>query len=52
MNLDFHAWFGTHTADLKTSHWERGNFVSRCTRCGRPMIKLPGTDWKLGESRR
>jgi hypothetical protein len=46
----FHTLFGAHTADTKTSHWERGHFVSKCTGCGRPMIKLPGTAWRLGEA--
>ena len=51
MTFSLHNLFGTHTADTKVSRWDRGNFVSRCTTCGRPMIKLPGTDWKLGEGR-
>lgn len=52
MRSFFHDWFGSHVADTRTSHWERGQFVSRCTRCGRPMIKLPGIAWKLGEADR
>ena len=45
--MSFHAWFGSHVADLKASHWDRGSFVSRCTVCERPMIKLPGLAWQL-----
>lgn len=45
--MSLHDWFGRHTADLKSSHWERGSFVSNCTACGRPMIKLPGLSWQL-----
>lgn len=45
--MSLHDWFGRHVADLKWSHWERGSFVSRCTVCDRPMIKLPGLTWQL-----
>ena len=45
--MTLHNWFGRHVADLHTSHWERGNFVSNCTLCGREMIKLPGLDWQI-----
>ena len=42
-----HAWFGSHVADTRASHWDNGHFVSRCTACGRAMEKLPGLDWRL-----
>jgi hypothetical protein len=45
--MSLHDWFGRHVADLKTSHWDRGRFVSRCTLCGAAMIKLPGLPWKI-----
>ncbi len=45
--MNFHALFGTHTADLKASHWSHGHFVSACTRCDKQMIKLPGQPWRL-----
>ena len=45
-----HALLGRHVADLSDSHWDQGHFVSRCTRCGRAMIKLPGLTWRLRES--
>jgi hypothetical protein len=46
--VSLHDWLGRHIADLKTSHWDRGNFVSNCTVCGRAMIKLPGLPWQVG----
>ena len=46
--MSLHDWLGRHIADLKTSHWDRGNFVSNCTVCGRAMIKLPGLPWQVG----
>jgi hypothetical protein len=48
----FHTLFGAHVADTKASHWERGHFVTRCTTCGKPMIKLPGMPWQLGDAAR
>ncbi|HEX8525803.1 hypothetical protein [Allosphingosinicella sp.] len=48
--MRLHDWFGRHVADLKFSHWDCGHFVSRCTQCGREMIKLPGLTWRLRES--
>ena len=45
--MSLHTWFGRHTADLKTSHWDGGYFVSRCTLCAQPMVKLPGLPWRL-----
>ena len=48
--MTLHSWFGRHVADLQTSHWERGNFVSNCTLCGREMIKLPGLNWQIRAS--
>ena len=48
--MTFHDLFGTHVADLKTSRWELGYFVSSCTKCDRPMVKLPGMPWRLRSS--
>jgi hypothetical protein len=45
--VSLHEWFGRHAADHKASHWDRGSFVSHCTVCERPMIKLPGLSWQL-----
>jgi hypothetical protein len=45
--MSFHDWFGAHVANLKTSHWEVGYFVTECTKCGRAMVKLPGLPWRL-----
>lgn len=45
--MSLHSLFGSHSADLRTSHWEKGSFVSRCTVCDAAMIKLPGLAWKL-----
>lgn len=49
--MSLHDWLGRHAADLAFSHWEAGYFVTRCTLCGRPMVKLPGLPWRLRESR-
>jgi hypothetical protein len=46
--VSLHDWLGRHVVDHQASHWERGSFVSRCTVCGRSMIKLPGLTWQLG----
>jgi hypothetical protein len=45
--VSLHDWLGRHVPDLKGSHWDQGRFVSRCTVCDRPMIKLPGLTWQL-----
>ena len=45
--MSLHGWLGHHSPDLKSSHWDRGQFVSSCTICGRAMIKLPGLTWQL-----
>jgi hypothetical protein len=45
--VSLHNWLGRHVADLETSHWDRGHFVSNCSLCGQPMIKLPGLPWQL-----
>ena len=45
--MSLHDWLGLHLPDHQASHWDRGSFVSRCTVCGRAMIKLPGLTWKL-----
>ena len=49
--MSLHDWFGRHVADHKNSHWDRGYFVTSCTLCGRPMVKLPNLPWRLSESR-
>ncbi len=48
--MSLHDWFGRHAADLKSSRWDRGHFVTTCTACGRAMIKLPGLPWKLRDA--
>jgi hypothetical protein len=45
--MSFHDWFGRHVADTKHSRWDAGHFVSRCTECGREMVKPPGEGWRL-----
>jgi hypothetical protein len=45
--VSLHDWLGRHVADLQSSHWDRGAFVSQCTVCGRAMVKLPGLTWQL-----
>ena len=45
--MSLHDWLGRHLPDHESSHWDRGNFVSRCATCGRAMIKLPGLSWQL-----
>ena len=45
--MTLHNLLGLHVADTKTSHWDNGHFVTSCTRCGRPMVKLPGLSWRL-----
>jgi hypothetical protein len=45
--MSLHSLFGRHVADLKASRWDQGRFVSSCTVCGQPMIKLPGLAWQL-----
>jgi hypothetical protein len=45
--MSLHTLFGKHTADLKASHWDRGQFVSRCESCGADMVKPPGLKWQL-----
>ncbi len=49
--MSLHDWFGRHVADHAYSHWEDGHFVTRCTLCGRAMIKLPGLGWRLKQGR-
>lgn len=44
--MSLHSWFGRHEADTKTSRWDAGHFVTTCTVCACPMIKLPGMPWK------
>jgi hypothetical protein len=48
--MSLHSLFGRHTADLKASHWDKGQFVSRCTSCGAGMIKPPGLQWQLSRA--
>lgn len=45
--MSLHTWFGQHVANLKTSRWDQGAFVSTCTICGREMVKPPGRIWQL-----
>jgi hypothetical protein len=46
--MSLHDLIGRHSANLKTSHWDRGRFVSSCTVCGREMIKPPGgKPWRV-----
>ena len=45
--MSLHDWLGRHVADHAASHWDAGHFVTRCTMCGREMIKLPGLPWRL-----
>jgi hypothetical protein len=47
--VSLHTWLGRHVADLKSSHWEAGYFVTCCTLCGQRMVKLPGLPWRLGD---
>ena len=48
--MSLHDWLGRHVADHQASHWDSGHFVTRCTLCGREMIKLPGLPWRLRPS--
>ena len=48
--MSLHTLFGRHDANLKTSHWDSGYFVSSCKQCGEPMIKLPGLPWRVGKN--
>lgn len=43
----WHALFGRHEADLKTSRWDKGRFVTECLICGREMIKHPAGTWQI-----
>lgn len=45
--MSLHDWLGRHVPDTKDSHWEDGHFVTRCTLCGRPMVKPPGQPWQV-----
>jgi hypothetical protein len=47
----WHNLLGSHAADLKASHWDRGQFVTTCTVCNRKMVKLPGLPWRLAGGR-
>ena len=49
--MSLHDWLGAHVANLKTSHWEQGYFVSHCTQCDREMVKLPGLPWRVRTKR-
>ena len=44
--MTLHELLGTHVANLKSSHWEHGHFVTSCTKCSREMVKLPGMTWR------
>ena len=45
-----HRLFGTHVADPASNHWDRGHFASKCARCGRDMVRLPGLPWRAGRA--
>jgi hypothetical protein len=45
--MSLHLWLGRHSPDLRSSHWDRGRFVSCCETCGQAMIKPPGLGWRL-----
>lgn len=45
--MSFHSLFGKHVPDLKFSRWDVGQFVTTCTSCGCPMVKLPGLTWQV-----
>ena len=45
--MSLHSWLGRHVADTRVSRWEGGQFVTRCTECALPMVKLPGMSWRL-----
>ena len=45
--MTLHSFFGRHVANVRTSHWEVGHFVTSCTVCGCDMIKLPGLPWRV-----
>ena len=45
--MSLHSWLGRHVPDTKVSHWEGGQFVTRCTLCPALMVKLPGMPWRL-----
>lgn len=42
-----HNLLGRHLPDPQRNHWEGGYFVTQCTLCGQPMVKLPGLPWRL-----
>jgi hypothetical protein len=42
-----HDRFGWHLVDHGHSHWEEGEFLSRCSICRRVMIKHPGEQWRV-----
>ncbi len=45
--MSLHTLFGKHVPDPRTSHWDRGLFVTTCTLCGCDMFRLPGLPWRL-----
>jgi len=47
-----HALLGRHAANLRTSHWDDGRFVSHCVICGREMVKPPGGLWGIAAKSR
>ena len=42
-----HDLFGRHLPDHKSSRWDRGEFTTTCTICGKAMIKRSGLEWSL-----
>jgi hypothetical protein len=49
--ISLHSLLGRHSADLKASRWDEGNFVTRCLMCGAGMVKPPGLEWQLQKVR-
>ena len=45
--MSLHDWLALHRPDLRDSHWEGARFVTRCTVCGKQMVKLPGQPWRV-----
>jgi hypothetical protein len=48
--VNLHSLLGRHTANLKISRWNNGQFVSECLSCGANMVKPPGLQWQLNKS--
>ena len=48
--MSLHTLFGKHIPDFRANHWDQGYFVSKCTKCGCEMIRLPGLPWRVRET--